>query len=151
MANPLHWAAEHPVPVAVGVFAIGAVLLLVMGGSSGGSQAGAGMSAFYAAQAAQSQDNATVAVTQSNNNAALGVAQIQATASTAMNANNNSTAAQINQSNNNLSAYETYKQTRLNTQQSEFAYELAALGLNGSNYTDALANISHGLTFGAAS
>lgn len=142
-AHPLHWAAEHPVPVAIGVFAIGALVLLMTSGGGGGSQAGAGMSSFYAAQAAQSANNASVATTQSNNTAALGIAKIQADASTAINANNNSTALGINGQNTALSAYQTYKQTRLATQQSEFAYMLDFNGV-GANFADQLHNLSFG-------
>lgn len=149
-AHPLHWAAEHPVPVAIGVFAVGALILLMTSGGGGGSQAGAGMSSFYAAQAAQSANNASVATTQSNNNAALGISKIQADASTAMNANNNSTAVTLNQSNNNLSAYETYKQSRLNLQQSQEAQYLASTGGNLDAFVNALANINHGVSFGTA-
>lgn len=150
--HPLHWAAEHPVPTAVGVFAVGALLLLVMGsGKGGGSQAGAGMSSFYAAQAAQSANNASVATTQSNNTAALGIAKIQADASTAINANNNSAAVTVNQSNNNLSAYETYKQTRLETQKSAWAYYLDATGAPGAgSFADQMSAISHSLSFGSS-
>lgn len=153
MSNPLHWAAEHPVPVAIGVFAIGAVLLLVMsaGGGGGSSSSGASdMSAFYAASAAQGQASAGLAATQSNNATALGVAQIQAGAATSINASNNATALGVNQSNNDLSAYETYKQVRLATQQSQFAYQLNYDKNTPNDYIAALANINHGLSFGSA-
>lgn len=145
--HPLHWAAEHPVPVAVGVFAVGALILLMTAGKGGGSQAGAGMQGFYAAQAAQAADNATVATTQSNNTAALGIAKIQADASTAMNANNNSAAVSINGQNTDLSAYQTYKQTRLATQQSAWAYYMDETGAPGANL---FAEQLHNLSFGTA-
>lgn len=151
--HPLHWAAEHPVPTAVGVFAVGALLLIVMGAGKGGggSQAGAGMSSFYAAQAVQSANNASVATTQSNNSAAMGIAKIQADASTAINSNNNSTAVTLNQSNNDLTAYQTYKQTRLETQKSAWGYYLDVTGAPGASFfADQMDAISHKLTFGSS-
>lgn len=145
MTNPLHWAAEHPVPVAIGVFAVGAVLLLVMGHGSGGG-GGGDMAAFYAAQGAQAQAAAGLAATQNSNATALGIAGIQAGVT------NHSTdaAVTINQSDNNLAAYQTYKQVRLQTQQSQFAYQAGVNGNNVAAFTDALSTINHGLSFGTA-
>ena len=60
-----------------------------------------------------------------------------------MNASNNSAAVNINQSNNDLSAYQTYKQTRLATQQSELAYQLDYMHV-GDLFADQLHNLSFG-------
>lgn len=149
MSNPLHWAAEHPVPVAVGVFAVGAVLLLLMGGK-GGQASDGGMSAFYAAQAAQTNAAAGLAATQSNNATALGIADLQGKYGLASASVNNQAAVTINQSNNDLSAYQTYKQVRLGTQEATFAYQTGVNGGNVQDFTSALGAINHGFSFGTA-
>ena len=73
----VHWAGEHPVTVAVGVFAIGAVILLMMKGSGGGA-ADNGMSSFYAAQAAQASSGNSLMAVQSQGKTATAIAQIAA-------------------------------------------------------------------------
>lgn len=147
-SSALHWAAKHPIPVAVGVFAVGAILLLMMGGhGSSSSSSSSDMSAFYAAQAAQAADGASVATTQSNNATALGIAQIQGNTSTANTASNNAASVAMNQSNNNLSAYQTYKATRLATQQSDWAYFLDYNGAPGAS--DFASQISQVNQFGS--
>lgn len=47
-----HWAGEHPVIIAGGVFVIGGLLLLVLSGNNGSANSNLG-SAYFAAQAAQ--------------------------------------------------------------------------------------------------
>ena len=145
MKDVLHWAAEHPVPVAVGVFALGAIVLLATS-HGGGSQAGAGMGAFYAAQAAQVQAGANLAARQSDNATALGIASLQAGVA------KDKTAALVTmaKSDNDLAAYQTYKQVRLQTQQSQEAQYLASTGGNLADFTAALSNVNHGLSFGTA-
>lgn len=73
----VHWAGEHPVTVAVGVFAIGAVLLLMMKGGGSGA-ANNGMSAFYAAQASQAASGNSLAAVQAQGKTATAIAQIAA-------------------------------------------------------------------------
>lgn len=58
--NVLQWAKDHPLLIAGGVFFVG--LLLLMGRGSGGGDGG--MSAFYAAQAAQKQSGDAVMMAQ---------------------------------------------------------------------------------------
>lgn len=149
LSGAVQWAGAHPVPTAIGVFATGAILLLLLkGGSSGGSGDG-GMSAFYAATASQAASSATTQQDQIQANAATAIAGIQGT--TAQNIASTSANAQVatNQSDNDLAAYQTYKQVRLQTQQSEFGYELNALGLNSSDYASELAAVNATpLTFG---
>lgn len=72
----IHWAGEHPVVIAVGVFGIGALFLLTRGG--GGQPAAANLSSFYAAQAAQAQAGAVIQTTQIQADAAQGIAKISA-------------------------------------------------------------------------
>lgn len=148
--NALHWAAEHPVPVAVGVFAVGALLLLMNSGGGGGQSSGGDMAAFYSAEASQANANAQLSATQSTNATALGIASLQAQTSQANTKTSADAAVAVNQSNNNLSAYEAYKQIRLATQQSAFAYQAGVNGDNVANLSGAFANINHGLTFGSA-
>jgi len=73
----VHWAGEHPVTTAVGVFAVGAVILLIL--KPGAAPAGDnGMSAFYAAQAAQSASGNSLMAIQAQGKAATAIAQISA-------------------------------------------------------------------------
>jgi CCR4-NOT transcriptional regulation complex NOT5 subunit len=72
----VHWAGEHPVTTGVGVFAIGAILLLMLRPSSGG--ANNGMASFYAAQAAQAQSGNSLMAVQEQGKAATAIAQISA-------------------------------------------------------------------------
>lgn len=79
----VHWAGEHPVTVAVGVFAIGAVILLMMKGSGGGA-ANNGMSSFYAAQASQAASGNSLMAVQAQGKTATAIAQIAANRDTAI-------------------------------------------------------------------
>lgn len=77
ISKAVDWAGEHPITTAVGAFAIGAVLLIVLKGGGGGG-AGSAMSSFYAAQAAQAASGNTLAASQAQSAAAVSVAQIAA-------------------------------------------------------------------------
>lgn len=76
ISGAVNWAGKHPVTVAVGVFALGAVLLLVLRkpAASGNN----GMSAFYAAQAAQAASGNSLMAVQNQVKGATAIAQIQA-------------------------------------------------------------------------
>lgn len=73
----VHWAGEHPVTVAVGVFAVGAILLLMMRKPSAAG-ANNGMASFYAAQAAQASSGNSLMAVQSQGKTATAIAQIAA-------------------------------------------------------------------------
>lgn len=77
ISSAVEWAGKHPVTVAVGVFALGAVFLLFMRGSSSGTGDG-GMSAFYAAQAAQAASGNQLMAVQAQGKTATAIAQIAA-------------------------------------------------------------------------
>lgn len=73
----VEFAGKHPVGTAVGVFAVGAVILLLMKGGSAPASDG-GMSAFYAAQAASAASGNQLAAVQEQGKAATAIAQIAA-------------------------------------------------------------------------
>lgn len=74
-SSAVHWAGDHPVTTAVGAFATGAILLLMLRGHGGGNN---GMSAFYAAQAAQAASGNQLMAAQDANKTAVAVAGIAA-------------------------------------------------------------------------
>lgn len=77
VSGAVHWAGEHPIPTAVGVFAVGAILLLVLRPATP-TVADNGMSAFYAAQAVQATSGNQLMAVQNQDATALGVAQVAA-------------------------------------------------------------------------
>lgn len=85
MSNPLDkaisWMGDHPVLVAVAVFAVGGMVLLSLNKGGGGSSDG-GMGAFYAAQSAQQASNNQVNVAQVQGQTAVALAQVQGTTAT---------------------------------------------------------------------
>lgn len=74
----VNWAGEHPVTVAVGVFAFGAIVLLMLSGRKGGVAANNGMGAFYAAQASQAASGNSLMAVQAQGKTATAIAQIAA-------------------------------------------------------------------------
>lgn len=79
MSDALHWAEKHPVPLAIGVFCVGAVLLLLLSGSkSSAASSGSGLGTFYAAQAAQASSGNQLMATQDQDKTAVALAQIGA-------------------------------------------------------------------------
>jgi len=74
----VEWAGKHPVPTALGVFAVGAVLLLMFRGGRTAPASDGGMSAFYAAQAASAASGNQLAAVQEQGKAATAIAQIAA-------------------------------------------------------------------------
>lgn len=69
----VEWAGKHPVPVAMGVFAVGAIILLMMRPTSSGDN---GMSAFYAAQSAQAASGNSLMAVQDTNKTQVALADI---------------------------------------------------------------------------
>lgn len=101
MSDVLHksieWAGKHPVPVFVGVVVGGGVLIMLMRGGGGSSSSGDnGMSAFYAAQAAQANSGNQLMAIQNQDATALGIAQVNAGAATTINGQNTGAATTIN-------------------------------------------------------
>lgn len=98
------WASEHPVPTAVGVFAVGAILLLMTRNTSAGASGDAtSAAAYYAAEAQQGISGNQLAETQIVAQAAT----TQALAATAADVTNNTTWANVslaNTANNNAAA-----------------------------------------------
>lgn len=78
VSKAVNFAGEHPVMTALGVFAIGAVVLVVLRGSGGGGEGGSSMSAFYAASAASSSAGNQLAAVQAQVNGATAIAKIAA-------------------------------------------------------------------------
>lgn len=77
ISGAVAWSGKHPVTLAVGVFAIGAVILLMMKGH-GGDPAAGGMGQFYAAQAAQAASGNSLMAVQANDKTAVALAGIAA-------------------------------------------------------------------------
>jgi len=129
------WAGDHPVMVAVGVFGIGAIILLMMQPkSSGGGDNG--MGAFYAAQSAQAASGNSLMAIQEQSKAAVALGGIAAdrdkhiadTASAtniAVNTVQAQTDVNLAQINADLAQYSIYKDTRLATQMGDHAYYLS--------------------------
>lgn len=74
----VEFAGKHPVGTAVGVFAVGALLLLMFRGGGSAPASDGGMSAFYAAQAASNASGNQLAAVQEQGKAATAIAQIGA-------------------------------------------------------------------------
>jgi hypothetical protein len=94
VTGAVHWAGEHPVTTAVGAFAIGAVVLLMMRGSGGGGGDN-GMGAFYAAQSAQSASGNSLAAVQAQSKAAVQIAQLASDRDVALATANGATNVQL--------------------------------------------------------
>jgi hypothetical protein len=76
MNGPLKWAIDNPIPLALGVFAVGAVLLLVLRKPTVIQDSG--MGAFYAAQSAGAQSGNELAKVQAQVAGATAIAGIAA-------------------------------------------------------------------------
>lgn len=122
----VEWAGHHPVPVALGVFAVGAVLLLVFRGNSGGDN---GMGAFYAAQAAQAASGNALMTTQAQVKGATAIAQIAADrdvhladtgAATSLAINTVQAQTDVNLANINASVLSQAELTRQQAQKQQF-------------------------------
>lgn len=103
---PLHWAAAHPVPTALGVVVLGLGFLYVTGalgggGSSDAAGAAASAGAYYQAQELQAASNNQVQMTSINANAAVTLGLDQDSTSIANNTTWANNSASINQQNNN--------------------------------------------------
>jgi len=125
ISGAISYAGKHPVTVAVGVFAVGAVLLLLLRGNGGGQTSDGGMNAFYAAQAAQASSGNALLAAQKQVMGAIAINQQNTDAAVKINASNNTLALGLNEQNVAEANYETYKQVRLATQIQEHAYYLA--------------------------
>jgi hypothetical protein len=75
LSGAVKWAGDNPVIVAVGVFAVGAVFILM--NSKPAPAGNNGMAAFYAAQAASAQSGNQLAMVQAQVTGAQGIAKIQ--------------------------------------------------------------------------
>lgn len=122
----LHWAKEHPVPLAIGVFAVGAVVLLLMNSGSSSSSGSSGLSSFYAAQAAQAQSGNSLMATQDQDKTAVALAQIGTANQQAL----ATTAAGVSTANIAANQAVALKQLAVTSQANQQQYNLGVQSLN---------------------
>lgn len=92
ISGAVKWAGDHPVLIAVGVFAVGAVFLLMSRPAPAGDS---GIGAFYAAQAAQANSGNQLAGVQAQVAGATAIAKIASERDQAIAATSGATAANL--------------------------------------------------------